>query len=122
MILQFTVVVIVVALLAAFICLGFAIAKRGPNDYQLAALALLELLLIAQAVIGVVAPFVGNAPTGNPVEFWAYAIAAILIPVLAVFWALRERDRWSSVVMGVAPLAIAVMLWRMQLIWTAQAG
>ncbi|MBI5160091.1 MAG: hypothetical protein HY996_01515 [Micrococcales bacterium] len=122
MILPFTIVVIVVALLAALVCLGFAIAKRGPNDYQLGALALLELLLIAQAVIAIVAPFVGNPPTGNPVEFGAYALAAILIPVLAVFWALRERDRWSSVVLGVAALAIAVMLWRMQLIWTVQAG
>lgn len=120
MILPYTIVVIAVAVLAALVCIGFSIAKRGINDYQLGALALLELLLVAQAVIAIVAPFVGNPPTGFLVEFWAYAIAALLIPLLAVFWGLRERDRWSSLVMGIAALAIAVMLWRMQLIWTVQ--
>lgn len=122
MILPFTIVAIGVALVAALVCIGFAIAGRGPNDYQLGSLALLELLLIAQAVIAIIAPLVGNPPTGFLVEFWAYAVGALLVPVFAAFWALRERDRWSSLVMGVAALAIAVMLWRMQLIWTVQGS
>jgi hypothetical protein len=39
-----------------------------------------------------------------------------------VFWALLERSRWSTVIMGVATLAVAVMVWRMQVIWTIQVA
>ena len=52
----------------------------------------------------------GNSPTGNLVEFWVYLISALVIPPLAIFWALVERTRWSNVVLGVAAFAIAVML------------
>ena len=79
------------------------------------------LLLIAQVVIAVVAPLVGNAPAGSPIEFWAYLIGALLIPPLAVFWALVERSRWSTVIMGIAALSVAVMVWRMNVIWTTPA-
>ena len=33
-------------------------------------------------------------------------------------WALIERSRWSTVVMGVAAGSVAVMVWRMQVIWS----
>ena len=36
--------------------------------------------------------------------------AAVQIPPAAVAWALIERGRWSTVVMGVASFAIAVMV------------
>jgi hypothetical protein len=39
---------------------------------------------------------------------------------VAVLWASVERNRWSTVVLGVGALAVAVMLWRMQQIWTVQ--
>ena len=67
------------------------------------------MLLLAQIVIALIAPAVGNPPTGNPAEFWVYLIAAALIPPLAVVWALTERTRWSTVVLGVGALAVAVM-------------
>lgn len=120
MILPFTIVAVAVALAVALLCIGMGLARRPPNDPTVLSVALLELVLVAQAVIAIVAPLAGNAPTGNPVEFWAYGVATLLIPPLAVLWALRERDRWANVVMGVAALAIAVMLWRMQVIWTLQ--
>ena len=50
-------------------------------------------------------------------QFYVYLISALLIPPLAVFWALIERTRWSTVVLGVAAFAIAVMVVRMQQIW-----
>ena len=37
-------------------------------------------------------------------------------------WALLERSRWSTVIMGIAALAVAVMVWRMQVIWTVQVA
>jgi hypothetical protein len=44
----------------------------------------------------------------------------MLLPIAAGFWALIERSRWSTVILGVAALSVAVMLYRMLQIWTVQ--
>ena len=77
---------------------------------------------VTNAVVAIIAPFAGNAPTGSALEFWVYLVSAVLLPPAAVAWALVERSRWSTVIMGIAALAVAVMVWRMQVIWTVQVG
>ena len=91
---------------------------RRPGDVTVGGMALILVLLLAQVVISIVAPLAGNPALGSPLEVWVYLVSAVLIPPAAVFWALIERSRWSTVVMGVAALAVAVMVWRMQVIWT----
>jgi hypothetical protein len=118
----FTAVAVAVAAAAALLAVVLGLAGRKPSDLVLAGPALLELLILAQGVIGAVAPFVGNPPTGNPVEWWAYLVGALVIPPAAIFWALSERTRWSVVVVGIACFAIAVMFVRMQIIWTQQGS
>jgi hypothetical protein len=120
MILWFTYVEVAVAVAAGLFCMIAGLAGRTPSDFTVGSLALLELLLIAQIVIAIAAPFVGNPPTGSLLEFWVYLVSAALLPVLAVGWALLERSQWSTVIMGVAALAVAVMVWRMHIIWTVQ--
>lgn len=120
MVLWFTVVQLVVAVLAGVVGVVLGLAGKRPNDYILGALALVELLLIAQVVTALVAPAVGNPPTGSLLEFWIYLGSAVLMPPIAVVWALVERSRWGTVVLGVAALAIAVMTYRMHQIWTVQ--
>ena len=120
MILAFTIVQIVIAVVVGLMCVVMGLAGRKPSDITLIGLALVELLLVVQTVIAIVAPFVGNSPTGNPLEYWLYLIGALIIPPLAALWGLMERNRWSTVVLGVAALAVAVMLYRMQQIWTVQ--
>ena len=78
------------------------------------------MLLLAQLVVAVVAPFVGNAPTGNLVEFYIYLVSAILLPPLATVWALVDRTRWSNLVLATSSFAVAVMVYRMFQIWTVQ--
>jgi hypothetical protein len=73
-----------------------------------------------QIVVAIIAPFAGNAPTGSALEFWVYLVSAALLPIAGVGWALLERSRWSTVIMGIAALAVAVMVWRMHVIWTIQ--
>lgn len=111
---------IAVAVLAGLFCLAVGFAGRKPDDISMGAVLLVELLLIAQLVVAVVAPGVGNSPTGNPLEFYTYLVSAILLVPLAGFWALIERTRWSTVILGVAALAVAIMLYRMLQIWTVQ--
>jgi hypothetical protein len=120
MILWFTYVEVAVAVVAGLVCLILGLIGRRPSDWTVGALALVELLLIVQVVIAIVAPLAGNPPTGSLLEFWVYLVSAVLLPPLAVGWALVERSRWSTVIMGVAALSIAVMVWRMHVIWTVQ--
>ena len=74
MILWFTYVQVGVAVLGGLLCVILGLAGRRPSDYTVGALALLELLLVAQVVIAIVAPFVGNLPTGSVLEFWVYLV------------------------------------------------
>jgi len=120
MILWFTFVVLGIAVLAGLLCIVLGLSGRRPSDLTVGALALLELALIVQVVIAIVAPFAGNPPTGSLLEFWVYLVSAVLLPPAGVAWALVERSKWSTVIMGVAALAVGVMVWRMQTIWTIQ--
>lgn len=111
-----------VAVLAGAFCLIMGFAGRKPNDFSLGATALVEVLLIIQLVVSLVAPLVGNHPTGSLLEFYTYLISALLLSPVAGFWALIERDRWSTVVLGVVCLSIAIMLYRMYQIWAVQVA
>lgn len=120
MIAGYTIALVGVSVLAGLLCVGLGLAGRKPADLSILSLVLVEVLVLAQIVIALIAPAVGNAPTGNPAEFWVYLITAALIPPLAVLWALTDRGRWSTVVLGVGALAVAVMAYRMHQIWTVQ--
>ncbi len=122
MILWYTVVQLVVACAAGLLAIAAGLAGRRPSDLTVGALALVEVFLIAQIVIGIVSPLAGNPPTGSLLEFWVYLVSAALLPPAAAVWALLERSRWSTVIMGIAALAVAVMVWRMQVIWTVQVA
>ncbi|MFB7893372.1 hypothetical protein ACFC1I_14315 [Microbacterium sp. NPDC056044] len=122
MILWFTIVQVVAAVVAGLFCIIAGLAGRRPSDWTVGSLAVVELLLLAQVVIAIVAPFAGNPPSGSLLEFWVYLVSAVLLPLAAVAWALLERSRWSTVIMGIAALSIAVMVWRMYVIWTVQVA
>jgi hypothetical protein len=112
---------VAVAVLAGLLCLVLGFAGRAPDDFTIGAALLVEVLLVVQLVIALVAPAVGNSPTGSALEFWVYLVSALFIPPAAALWALVERNRWSTVILGVACLAIAVMLYRMGQIWFVQS-
>ena len=116
----FTWVQVGVAVVAGVLCLALGFAGRAPSDLTNGALVLVELLLLVQLVIALLAPLFGNEPTGSVLEFYTYLVGALLLPPAAVFWALLERSRWSTVVLGVAALSVAVMVYRMLQIWTVQ--
>ncbi|MDR6868619.1 hypothetical protein J2Y69_003243 [Microbacterium resistens] len=118
MILWFTVVQLAVAVAAGLLCLILGFAGRRPSDLSVGAIALVEVLLIVQVVAAIIAPFAGNPPLGDALEYWVYLVSAVLLPAGGVLWALLDRTRWSTVILGVVGLSLAVMLWRMQVIWT----
>ena len=122
MILWFTIVQIVIAVAAGLFAVTAGLAGRRPSDYTVGALAAVELLLIVQVVAAIIAPLSGNPPTGDLLEFWVYLISAVLLPVGGVTWALLERSRWRTGILGLLAFAVAIMLWRMEVIWTVQVA
>ena len=120
MILWFTLVQVGIAVLAGVVAMVAGLLGRRPGDVTVGSLALIELLLVVQIVVAIISPFAGNPPSGSLLEFWTYLVSAALVPVSGAAWALIERSRWSTVIMGVAALAVAVMVWRMHIIWTVQ--
>lgn len=107
-----------VAIVAGLLAVGFAIAKRTPNDYTLGSIVLLGVLLLVQMVVAAVQPALGNSPTGSLLEFWMYLVTAFLMVIAGAVWALIERSMMSNVMLGLLAGSIAVMLVRMDVIWT----
>lgn len=116
----FTAVQVIVACAAGLTCIALGLLGRKPADVTNGATAVVELLLVIQLVIALLSPLAGNFPTGSGLEFWVYLVSVVLVPPLAVLWGLIERNRWSTVVLGVACLAVAVMVYRMHQIWFVQ--
>lgn len=116
----FTMLQVGVAVLAGLLCMVAGLLGRLPNDVTLGATVVVFVLLLGQVVVALIAPTVGNVASGSLLEFWTYLISAVLLPPLAAFWALVERNRWSNVILGVVCLAVAVMVWRMHEIWFVQ--
>jgi len=116
----FTTVQVIVACAAGLLSVVLGLAGRTPADITNGATVLVEVLLVAQIVIAVVSPLAGNTPTGSGLEFWVYLVTAALLPPLAILWGLVERNRWSTVILGVACFAVAVMVFRMHQIWFVQ--
>ena len=106
-----------IAISAALLALGFAIAGRTPNDYTLGSTLLIALLLLIQVVMTVVAPAVGNSPSGSLLEFWMYLITALIMVIAGAIWALVERTVMSNVMLSLLAASIAVMVVRMNVIW-----
>jgi hypothetical protein len=116
-IIWFTAVQIAVACVAGVLCITLGALRRQPSDLSMGATALVTLLLLAQLGVTIAAPLLGNHPKGGLGLFYVYLISAIVMPFLGGFWALIERSRWSTMILGAICLAIAVMLYRMGQIW-----
>jgi hypothetical protein len=115
----FQVIIAGIAALIAFVAAG---AKRTPNDYTLGAAAIVGILLVVQIVISIAAPFLGNQPTGDALEYWMYLITAVLMVPAALVWSIVERSVVSNVILGVVGVSISVMVARMHQIWFVQVA
>lgn len=118
----YTYVTIGIATLSALLCLIAGALGRTPNDVTLGSVLLVELLLLGQLGISIAAPWFGNAPTGSALEYWVYLVSVLLVPLAAGFWALLERSRWSTLVLAVAGISVAIMVYRMWQIWAVQGA
>ena len=107
---------------AGLLAIVLGLAGRKPNDLTMGLTALVGVLLIVQLVVSLLSPVFGNTATGSVLEFYTYLVSAILIPPAAITYGLVDRTRWSTVVLGVACLAVVVMVYRMHQIWFVQVA
>ncbi len=89
-----------------------------PSGYLILSLALVEISLLVQLAVSVGMVLAGSQAVVSTLEYFGYLLVALLIPVAGGIWALAERTRWSTVIMGAAALTISVMLVRMWQIWS----
>jgi hypothetical protein len=106
------------AVIAGSLLVFMGLIGRVPSGFSISLVALSEIGLFGQLVFSGVFVILGERAQIDTWEFFGYLLVALLIPVGGAIWALVERTRWSTLVMGAALLTLAVMLVRMYQIWT----
>lgn len=106
-----------ICLAASALPLVLAAMNRKPSLVSIGALAVVEVVLLVQLAASIVIVIGGASAKGDTVEFFGYLITALLVPLATGFWALLERTRWSTLILGIGGLTVAVMLVRMSQIW-----
>lgn len=94
----------------------FALRDRAVVLRQLWGAAVVEGLMLLQAVAAGVRHATGTVPA-EPVVFWGYVVTQLVLLPAAALWAFAERTRWSSVVLLVAALAVAFLQLRLNQTW-----
>ena len=110
------------------ICLGSAgvalllgILQRPPSWWSVGTAITVETALIVQLVWSIVLVSSGQSAVGDTLEYFGYIITALLVPPAAVVWAIYERTKWSTLVIGLSSLTVAIMVVRMWQIWSGNA-
>lgn len=91
---------------------------RKPGAFEIILTIGVEVSLLVQLLTSIVLVISGQRAAISTLEFFGYLIVALLIPAAGAIWALMEKTRWSTVILGAASLTVAVMLVRMMQIWT----
>lgn len=113
----YAIVTMSIAVVGALLSFGVFATKRGPNDISILPAVATALLLVVQVVIMIIAPLSGNPPQGDLLEIWLYLIVAVALPIGTGIWALVDKTKWANLVLAVMQLAVAVMVWRMLVLW-----
>jgi hypothetical protein len=108
--------IIVAGLVLAGYALLMTALNRRMNVPLLAALGVLEILLLVEVGL-VVAKLAGGGRPAGLATLIGYLCAIPIVPVAAAFWGLLERSRWGPAVVAVAGLVAAVLMVRLHQIW-----
>jgi hypothetical protein len=108
--------IIVAGLALAAYALLMTVLNRRMDIGLLAALGVLEILLLVLVGL-IVAKLADGGRPASLATLIGYLIAMPLVPVAAGFWGLLERSRWGSAVVAVAGLVAAVLMVRLHEIW-----
>jgi hypothetical protein len=108
--------IIVAGLALAGYALLMTALNRRVGFGLLAALGVLEILLLVMVGL-VVARLAGGGRPAGLATLIGYLIAMPIVPVVAGFWGAMERSRWGPAVYAAAGLVAAVLMVRLHEIW-----
>ena len=117
----FATAIIVVSLLLAAWAVVLLIVNRPPGRALWAALGVLELLLVAFLIGGVV-QMLGSDREFARLEFVLYLLGCAAVVPLAGWWVKDEKSRAAAVVLAVVLLVLPVMIVRVQQVWAGPVG
>jgi hypothetical protein len=107
-------------IVAGLVLAGYALLMTALNRRVgfglLAALGVLEILLLVLVGLIVAKLVAGGRPASLP-TLLGYLIAMPFVPVFAGFWGAMERSRWGPAVYAAAGLVAAVLIVRLHEIW-----
>lgn len=108
--------IIVAGLALAVYALVMTARNRRMDVPLLAAVGVVEILLLVEVGIVVARLAGGDRPAGLATLI-GYLIAMPFVPLAAAVWGLMERSRWGPAVIAVAGLVAAVLMVRLHQIW-----
>jgi hypothetical protein len=118
---SYAMAITVVALLLGAWALIVAAANRPRGVALLAGGAVLEALLVAFVVGGIV-QMAGSDRHFARAEFVGYLLACMAIPPAAFVWAWGEKSRSGAVVIALGFLITPIMVLRVQQVWAGPVG
>ncbi|WP_328524421.1 hypothetical protein [Kribbella sp. NBC_00359] len=109
-----------VALSLAAMVYAVVLAARDKRiDWPLlGVLGVVEVLLLAQLVVGIV-QLAGTERDVSGPFFVGYLIGSLIVLPLGALWALAESSRWGAGALAVACLVIPILELRLHEVWTA---
>jgi hypothetical protein len=109
--------VIVAGLLAAAWCLVTTLRRHAIGIAELAAMGVVEALVVAQVAVAVWHLATGGRPREYP-TFIGYLAAILVVPPIAALLARLEPTRWGALIATVGCLVIPVLILRLNQVWS----
>ncbi|GGF92689.1 hypothetical protein GCM10007304_03170 [Rhodococcoides trifolii] len=94
--------------------------KTASDQWLFRLIVVIEIVVVAQAVIGFAAMFAGDRDI-HRLTFSAYLVGLLFIVPVGTWWALGDRSRGGTGVLIVANLTLAAMVLRLTNIWDGYA-
>jgi uncharacterized membrane protein YGL010W len=108
---------VALSLAAMVYALVLAALDRRINWSLLGVLAVVEVALVGQLVVGIV-QLVGTDREVSGPFFVGYLIGSLIILPLGALWALAEKSRWGAGALAIACLVMPVLELRLHDLWT----
>lgn len=109
-------VIIVVSLALAVWAAVLVARNRGVSTGLFIGAGVLELLMLALLVVGLVQTFTTTHSFQKAV-FVGYLVGGLIIPPAGAVWSIEERNRYGSAVMLAVFVIMPIMIIRMRQVW-----
>lgn len=109
-----------ICLVTALVVIVLILRDRAPGDVVVGLLAIVELGLVAQLVLGIIR-VAGPHPGVSVPTYVGYLIGSLLILPVATLWSLSERSRGGTAVLLVGVLLVPFLFLRLAEVWGSHA-